>query len=135
MSSLDSLFKNIQAAEPDKALETRILRAIMLERDARARRRLFAARAGLAGSFTAFVSAGFAYGEALLESDFWNLLPLLFSDVTIIAQHWSSFLFSLLETFPAFALAAFLVPIFILLISLRFSVPGTNGHRYDRLAF
>lgn len=133
MNTLDSLFKNIRTDEPDKALEARILQALALARDFRLKRRLLMARAGFAGSLFAAVTAGFAYGQALLESDFWHLLPLLFSDISIVAQHWNDFLFSLMETFPAFALAALLTPIFFLLMSFRFSFPTAGKYHYNRL--
>ena len=117
MVTLNSLFKNIQVVEPEKTLEEKILRSIALATSQQTKRNLMIAWFGFVGSFVALIFFGWSYGPAFLQSDFWNLISLLFSDAVVVADNWSDFSFSLLETFPAFSIILLLFPVFTFLLT------------------
>jgi hypothetical protein len=119
MNTLKTIFKRITpSAEPGPGLAERILAAIALELDRRIRRERRAAYAGMALSAAVASAAGAGYGGELIRSDFWSIVSLVFSDAAAMAGYWDSFFYSLLETFPATAIAAFMLPVFVFLVSL-----------------
>lgn len=133
MPTLNTLFKNIPTVEPERGLESRIFHSIALERRQRARRKIWAVYAGIGGSSVALVLVVFSYGRMVMESDFWNLIQLLFSDATVIISHGGSFAFSLLEVFPASAIALLLAPVFTLLLSFMLyaqAIGRNNRYHY-----
>jgi hypothetical protein len=133
MHTLNTLFKNIPTVEPDQMLESRIFHSITLEMRRRARRKILAVYACVDGSFVALVFVVFSYSRIVIDSDFWNLIQLLFSDATVITSHWGSFAFSLLEAFPAFAIALLLAPVFTSLLSFMMyckAIDRNNRYHY-----
>jgi hypothetical protein len=134
--TLNTIFKNTAlVAEPKESLGARILAAIAHELEHRMRREQRAAYTGMV--FSAIIAAivGLGYGGDLLRSDFWSLMSLAFSDAGVVAGYWDSFLYSLLETFPTMAVAAFMLPVFVFLISLgvysRFRQDADRRSRYS----
>ncbi len=128
MGNLRNLFKNLKNIEPSRGLGGKILKAIALENSRKMARNLMYARAGLAASFGALFYALFTFGKAFLESDFWNLTKLIFSDTGIIAGHIGNFSFSLLETLPAVEIFAMLVPVFVLMMALSYYFKLSNNN-------
>lgn len=114
------LFKNIPEISPPGKLTD-----LILVRIKKIRRRIFWTKIAFS-TFGAFVSASTAvyfsiiFKESILFSEFWSILSLIFSDVTIVAVHYQEFFFSLLETLPAMTFAIMLIPVFTLLISIYF---------------
>ena len=117
--NLQKIFKNIQDIEPSRGLEGRILKAISFENSRKVARKLMYARAGLTVSFGALAYTLFVFGRAFLESDFWNLAKLAFSDSGVIATHAGDYWVSLLETLPVLEIFAMLVP--VLAVMMMFS--------------
>lgn len=70
------------------------------------------ARGGLAVSFGALAYALFVFGRAFLQSDFWNLAKLAYSDTGIVARNAGEFSLSLLETLPVIEISLILTPVF-----------------------
>ncbi|MFA5872157.1 MAG: hypothetical protein WC858_05595 [Parcubacteria group bacterium] len=129
---LSRAFKKITDADPPLELEDKILHKISLIKEGRVRRKLLLSYVGFATSFSALIYAGTVFGSLILRSEFWNLANLLFTDMGIIAGHWTDFLFSLLETFPAVYLVAMIIPVFVFLISAScyFNAVNANAHRH-----
>lgn len=118
MPTLKSFFQDMEVVTPKEGLEKEIFQAVLAVRDRRLKQRLQVASLGIAFSLGTLLYAGFALGKTLLESDFWSIVALIFSDVTVAAQYWNDFLFSLLETFPTLSVVAVLLPVFIFLLFL-----------------
>ncbi len=111
MKRIQEAFRDIEEYEPSETLRSKILLSIEQERVARlSRRRLFSV-AGLMISAVVFVGSVVVYGGALLQSDFWTLSSLLFSDLRIIATSFQDFALSLLETLPVVPLFGILAPL------------------------
>lgn len=119
MPTLHSFFKDMEVVMPREGLEKQILQAVLVVQNKQVRRRLEVAYIGITVSLGILLYTGFTAGKTLYESDFWNIVSIAFSDMAVVANFWSDFLFSLLETFPAFSVAAVLFPIFILFIFLN----------------
>lgn len=116
---LSQIFKNISELEPAPKLAGFILAKIEREGNKMLREKKALAWAGLFGSATAAVYLVSIFGQEILQSDFWSIASLVFSDINIVAGNWYDYALSLLETFPAVHAALMLAPIFVLLISLN----------------
>ncbi|TSA45279.1 hypothetical protein D4R51_02130 [bacterium] len=125
--NIKNLFQNLKNIEPSRGLEGKILKAIVLEKSLAIRKKLMFARAGLAISFGALFYVLAVFGKALLESDFWNLAKLTFSDTGIIAGHVGDYSVSLLETLPVLEIFAMLVPVFAVMMLLSYYFKFTNN--------
>jgi hypothetical protein len=114
------IFKNISGINPPKELESLILRRVK-----KIQKRAFWVKTtfSFSGVFASILSSAYVFsvfGKTLLNSEFWSLFSLAFSDATVIMAHWQEFLFSLLETMPSIIFALILIPIFTLLASLNY---------------
>lgn len=116
---LSQVFKKISEIEPNSGLEALVMQKIGLQQAKIARRNLIFSYLGLAGSGLAIFGSVFSFGGAFLESEFWNLSALLFSDLMIVTGNWKDFMYSLLETFPVINMIVILIPIFTLLLSFN----------------
>jgi hypothetical protein len=125
--NLQKIFKNLKNIEPSRGLEGRILKAISFKNGQALKRKLMAARAGLAVSFGALAYALFVFGRAFLESDFWNLAKLSLSDGGTVARNWGDFSFSLLETLPVVEIFAVLVPVFAVMMMASWYFKFSNN--------
>jgi hypothetical protein len=113
MTHFTSIFKKIARA-PRPGLEKRILLALREQE-----RRLFERKARLAlvgvwVSGLALTGAGAWAGTALLQSEFWSLLSLAFSDWNVVGSSLQDFFYSLLETLPVLPVVVLLIPFFVL---------------------
>lgn len=102
----------MDSSDPPQGLEEKILRRIEILEASRLKRTFLITRVGRVGSLVALASAGFFFGHSVIASDFWQLVALLFSDGSIIANYFSEFFLSLLETMPALPIAIILAPLF-----------------------
>lgn len=109
------LFKKLDKPEFSQGLEGRILCFIASRMEKRHKRAIIFSRAGLCVSFLIFLGAVAAYGQAIVNSEFWSIGSLFFSDWYSVLQNWQAYGYSLLETLPIFALAAIIVPVFLML--------------------
>ena len=91
------------------------------------------ARAGLAVSFGALAYTLFVFGRAFLESDFWNLAKLSFSDSGVVATHAGDYWISLLETLPVVEIFAVLVPVVAVLVMFSYYFKFTNNNHFNRV--
>lgn len=119
MNHLPSIFKNITCA-PDPSLEERIFSALRAERKRLFRWQNRLAVGGVIGSVMLFVGTVFFLGTALVQSEFWSLFTLLFSDLGVIVTSGGDFLYSLLETLPLVPLIALVAPLTLLFLSMSF---------------
>jgi hypothetical protein len=131
--NIKNLFKNLQDLEPSQLLEEKILKAIAFKKSLEIRKKLMFARAGLVASFGAFFYMFFIFGKSFLESDFFNLIKLVFSDTGIIITHLGEFSISLLETLPVIEIFAMLVPVFILAMMFSYYFKFTNNNHYNHI--
>lgn len=74
--------------------------------------------------------AGIFFGQAFLQSEFWAMLSLAFSDITTVAKNWDTFLMSLLETFPFVHAAILLAPVFLMLLSANFYFTNKANYKH-----
>lgn len=128
--TIRNLFKNLKEFEPSAELEVRILSSFARSGAARqaVKRKLFYVWVGLAASFGALVYTLIVFGRAFLQSDFWNLIKLAFSDSGVIASHFGDFSYSLLETLPVLEIFAILVPVFVLMLTLSWYFKFNNNN-------
>ena len=132
--NLQKIFKNLKNIEPSQGLEERILKAIARENRLEISKKLMFARAGLAVSFGALAYTLFVFGRAFLESDFWNLLKLTFSDSGTIVGHFGDYSASLLETLPVVEIFAMLVPVLaVLLIASWYFKFSNNNFKHNHV--
>lgn len=124
--TLSQAFKSINEQNPPVYLESAVLLKIKAIREKQAKKKLFFSYAGMAGSFMVLFFAFAEFGNAFLQSEFWNLAFLVSSDILVVAGNWKDYAMSLLETFPIAHAIIFLAPVFTLLLSLNF---GINLHR------
>ena len=117
---LRKLCEELSELDPPISLCGLIFARIGKEKARKAKRQLAFSYAGFALSATLATYVGINFGQAFWQSEFWTMLSLIFSDVTIVARNWDRFFYSLLETFPIMHAIAMLLPIFILLISANF---------------
>ena len=105
----------------------------MREKGFAIRKKLMFARAGLAVSFGALAYTLFVFGRAFLESDFWNLAKLSFSDSGVVATHAGDYWISLLETLPVVEIFAVLVPVVAVLVMFSYYFKFTNNNHFNRV--
>lgn len=127
---LDQLFKDISELEPPVNLSGFIFARIEKEKIRKAKKQLIFSYFGLFGSLILAVSAGILFGQAFLQSEFWVMLSLVFSDMAVVAKNWDTFFLSLLETFPVVHATIFLVPVFIMLISANCYLTNKANCKY-----
>ena len=116
-TKLSQNFKDIAELTPAPGLEGAILGKIELLEVAKVKRAKIWSYAGFAASVAAFAGAGFAFGGSILQSEFWSIVSLVFSDAKIVVANWKDFSYSALETFPVVGAMAMLVPTGMLLWS------------------
>ena len=131
--NLQKIFKNLKNIEPSRGLEGRILKAVARENSRKISQKLLFARAGLAVSFGALAYTLFVFGRAFLESDFWNLAKLSFSDSGVVATHAGDYWISLLETLPVVEIFAVLVPVVAVLVMFSYYFKFTNNNHFNRV--
>ncbi len=107
-----------------------IFRQIERGKERQIKRKLRLVYAGFAGSIAALILAVLSYGNAFLQSDFWNMAKLAISDTDIVTGHLNSFIYSLLENFPVVELFVILIPVLALLLSLSFYFKISNNNHY-----
>lgn len=129
---LSQIFKNLPELEPSHKLEDFILAKIERERNKIIREKKALAWAGLFGSTLAAVYTISVFGQEILQSDFWRIISLAGTDISIVAGNRYDYALSLLETFPAVYAAFMLTPIFVLLISLNayFNLINKNNRKH-----
>lgn len=130
-SKLSQIFKNIAEISPSSQLEERVFESIQVEKDKVIKRELMISRFGLAGSLVAFLVAIFTLGGAILQSEFFSIISLIFSDLTVVAVHWQEFAYSAAESFPTIGVIAILIPVLTAFwsLSLYFNLHN-NKHKY-----
>ena len=130
--NLHTIFANISDISPAEGLSGRIFARIEAEKDRTIRMKLMVSRLGLGVSVVLFVVSIFSFGQTILQSEFWNILTLAFSDMVVIAQNWQEFGYSLLETFPTVSVVAVLTPVMVLMFSFGayLELEMNSRHKY-----
>lgn len=127
---LGNAFKKIKELEPPPALFGAIMRRINQEKARVIKTKLMLIYAGFASSIAAFILAVLSCGNAFLKSDFWNMAKLAISDTDIVAGHFNSFVYSLLENFPVAELIVILLPVLVILVTLSYYFKIINNNHY-----
>lgn len=96
------------------------------------RRKLLLSQLGSLGSAFAVVYTLFVFGQAVVGSEFWTMLSLLFTDAGVVFSNWDNFFYSVMETFPVLTLAVILLPVFFLFMSISsyLSVSDKNNFKH-----
>lgn len=126
---ISRLFKKMKEIEPAAGLEGAILARIEAGKNFKIKRKRIISVFGLALSGVASVYAGLTFGNEILQSEFWKLMSLAFSDLGVISTNWENYVYSLLETFPAIYAAIIIAPVFALLLSISSYL---NNHNHNR---
>lgn len=116
-TKLHTAFKSIRKEGPSAELTGLILDRVAKMSAKKARRNYFFARAGVWISMVALVGFSFTAGSAIVDSEFFDLAKLAFSDASVVLQNWREYSYSLLETMPVTNITMLLSPIFTLLVS------------------
>jgi|GEM_PF-1074982 len=119
MAQLSRILKQISQV-PTDSLRSKILARIELEREERDAWKARFALIGIVFSGSLLLIALLSAGASLLQSEFWTILSLLFSDMSIITASFQDFVYSLIETLPILPIISLLLPLFLLTISLSF---------------
>lgn len=127
---LRKIFKEIEDLNPPQELEGLILKKIEFEKEKQVRRKLFLSYFGLAGSLVMAACAVSIFGNEFLNSEFWSMTSLLFSDAFVVAGNWQEYAYSLLETLPVMQMIVILIPIVGLLWFFGFYLSIKNKSRY-----
>lgn len=132
---LSQIFKKIEQISPSSQLEERVFESIQVEKDRVIKRELMISRFGLAGSLVAFLVAIFTLGGAILQSEFFSIISLIFSDLTVVAVHWQEFIYSMAESFPTIGVVAILIPVLTAFwsLSLYFKMTDTKLRIHSNL--
>jgi hypothetical protein len=131
--NIQKIFKNLKNIEPPRALEEKIFKAVALESSQKVAKKLMFVRAGIVASFGGLAYTLFVFGKAFLESDFWNLAKLMFTDTGIIAGHIGDFSISLLENLPIVEIFAILMPVFVVMMILSYYFKFTNSKKFNQV--
>lgn len=116
---------------PGQSLEGIILSKIDREKNRIIKEKKAMSYAGMIGSVAAILYLGATLGSELLRSEFWSVVSLAGSDLNVILGNWTDYAFSLLETVPAMHIAAVLLPVFTLLLSLNLYSNLNNSPRLN----
>jgi len=127
---LHNIFKDVAEISPVAGLESRIFQAVAVEKYRVIKRKLLISRLGLGASAVVFLAAIFTFGTAILQSEFWSIVSLAFSDMQVVAQNWQEFTYSLLENFPTISVIAILFPVMALLFYFSKYLEANNKHKY-----
>jgi hypothetical protein len=127
---LKKLCEGICELNPPKSLCGFIFAQIEKEKIRKVKRQLIFSYFGLGGSFVLAIFVGIIFGQAFLQSEFWTILSLVFSDIVIVMRNWDTFFLSLLETFPVAHAMILLVPIFLMLASASHYFNNKTNYRY-----
>jgi len=126
-----NIFKSTIEINPSEKLAGRIFAQIEAEKDRIIRRRLMISRLSLGVSVAVFLVSIFSFGSTILQSEFWSIMSLVFSDLVVVGQNWHDFTYSLLETFPTMSVVAILAPVMTLMFSFSAYLEiNSNKHKY-----
>lgn len=126
---LSQIFKEIGGVEPGEGLKVLILKRIELEKDRKMKRKLFLSYAGFLSSVFGTSYALLVFGRSFLQSEFWSMVSLVFSDLLVVVGNWKTFAYSLLETFPVMNMIAILIPLLALFMSVNFYLSSRSRTR------
>lgn len=132
MIHLKDIFKEI-GYTPRPGLEERIFRALHQQQAISIRKKLWLIRAELSSSLVIFFAGFFFAGQRLIQSEFWDIGKLLFSDIGSVAGSFQNYFSLLLETLPVVPLAMLFFTTFALGISIRLWTSFAN--RYSEGGF
>jgi len=130
MKTLRTLFKDIESLKQREILLSKIFLTIESLKDSQLKRHMQLSYAGLSLSGIAFVYAVISYGGIFIQSEFWSVISLFFSDAHIVISYWNEFSLLLLETIPVVPLLLILVPSFVFLLFLSVYFKTIQRHRY-----
>ncbi len=133
MQTLHTLFKDMNMPSHRTSLVCDILRSINILSEKQLRRQKNIFLFGMSVSFMSILFSLFFFGNSLVQSDFWSIFSIIFSDISVIVLHFSDFGFLLLETFPVVPLLILFVPVFFFCI--LFSLYHTKIQSIHRLSY
>jgi hypothetical protein len=105
--------------EPPKHLKRAVFQRIEKEKAKRLLFKKFFLLLGFVVSIISSVATVAFFGKEILASEFSSLVLLGLSDIKTVGAMWQDYLLSLLETLPAFSIAATLLPIFAFLMLIE----------------
>lgn len=105
---------------PPVGLSARVLAAVELEAAQQIQFQVRVASGCVLFSLAVFAVSVIIAGRGLLASDFWQIIALLSSDLSLVWLYSEVFLLSLVETFPAASASLLLAPLFLMAVSFAY---------------
>ncbi len=130
MKSVEQAFRSIAEEEPRLSLRADILMQIDLLQSRQAYHQKRLSLAMIVFSLGVFFVGVYQYGLTLIQSDFWTLLSLIFSDLGVLMSSLQDFSYSLLETLPLVPLLALLAPIVLFFWSMSLLLAVSEKRQY-----
>ena len=127
---IQAALKVLPRSEPAPGLGARIFGRVLWEKKLMLRQQMRWAVGGLIGSLGLLFYGVYTFGNALTQSDFWNLASLAFFDLASVSHFWQDFFLSLLETAPVVPLLSLCMPLFIFLWAFSLYVATRENERY-----
>jgi len=118
MQTLRTIFKEIDIPSHRISLVQDILQKIVSLSEAKIRRQKRMFLLGSIFSFVGFSFSVFFFGGMLVQSEYFSVLSVFFSDISTVALYLSDFTLLLLETLPAVPLLAIFTSVFFFCIFL-----------------
>jgi hypothetical protein len=132
----NKLLTNIlPVVEPPVRLKKAVFKRIEGIKERRLKAKLLLTDIGFVGSFLASFWAILTFGDAFLQSEFWSIVSLIFSDFMVVAGSWKEYLFSLGETLPIMNIVAIIIPVFGTLMFLNLLLFFKKKYRYSHNHF
>ncbi|MCW1888000.1 MAG: hypothetical protein KIH67_000380 [Candidatus Moranbacteria bacterium] len=135
MKNLSSVIKSLPEVSPKPGFEERIFLALESAQMKELRMKLAFIWSGLVFSGGILFGSIYFWKDALIESPFWSLVSLVFSDASIVLAHMGEFAFSLLETLPVMPLMAIFAGLATFNLFLGLLGSFRVAHRQERPFF
>lgn len=117
--------------EPPIHLKTAVFGRIEGVKERRLKTKLLLANVGLGCSLLACFWSIIIFGDAFLQSEFWSIASLIFSDFMVVVGSWKEYLFSLGETLPIMSVFAIVIPVFGTLMFLNLLLFFKNKYSHN----
>lgn len=126
------IYMALQDVNPPTGLKTKILKRVETAIEQKNRNRKIIGFSIFSVSIIAFIDFAIYTIHAFQQSGFGTYASLIFTDSKIVMSNFSTFMLSLVDSLPTFAITITLISILAILISIKYA---TNGKKELSYAF